>query len=345
MATYEKRGSSYRFQTMVNGVRHSKTFATKAEGNLWAANIEAAPNRRKLERHTLAEALKKYETEVAPTMTGDRGPEWYANHCKRLAKYPLAKMQLQDIQRAPDLTGWREARLKTKVRTKEGEPARTVSNATVNRQMKILRAVFEKAIEWGWLHVNPARGLKRLTEEAARKRRISEKEISEVVRYGLGYKGGRPTTVQHRVALAWLFCLETGMRGGEVLKLQRHNIKARHVEIRATASQRKARASKNGDERDVPLSPRAIEILKLLPVDVGTVFDLLPHQKDALFRKAVRKCRIENLHFHDSRAEAIFRLSKIFNVLELAEIVGHRDLKSLMSYYKTTADELSARFG
>ena len=48
---------------------------------------------------------------------------------------------------------------------------------------------------------------------------------------------------------------------------------------------------------------------------------------------------VADLHFHDSRGEAIWRLSRVLSVLELADQVGHRDLKSLMHYYRDSATE------
>jgi len=65
--------------------------------------------------------------------------------------------------------------------------------------------------------------------------------------------------------------------------------------------------------------------------------------KDALFRRARNATCIQNLHFHDSRAEAIWRLSKKLDVMELARMIGHRDLKSLMFYYNAAPDELADR--
>jgi integrase len=87
------------------------------------------------------------------------------------------------------------------------------------------------------------------------------------------------------------------------------------------------------------------EIIALLPREAATVFDVEPGTRDALFRKARDRAQIEDLHFHDSRAEAIWRLSKKLDVLELARIIGHRDVRSLMIYYQTTADELADRLG
>ena len=64
-----------------------------------------------------------------------------------------------------------------------------------------------------------------------------------------------------------------------------------------------------------------------------------------LFRRARDRCGIVDLHFHDSRATALTRLSERLDVLELARMVGHRDLKSLMVYYRKTASQLAYKLG
>jgi integrase len=103
--------------------------------------------------------------------------------------------------------------------------------------------------------------------------------------------------------------------------------------------------AKNGYKRDVPLSKRAVQLLEYLPVpEAGKpVFGLTAASLDALFRKAKETCAIGNLTFHDSRHEAITRLSKKMDVLPLARMVGHRDLKQLLVYYNATAEELAGR--
>lgn len=45
------------------------------------------------------------------------------------------------------------------------------------------------------------------------------------------------------------------------------------------------------------------------------------------------------------RAVALTKLSKKLNVLELAKMIGHRDTKSLMIYYRETADEIADKLG
>ena len=73
------------------------------------------------------------------------------------------------------------------------------------------------------------------------------------------------------------------------------------------------------------------------------MFDLEPGTRDVMFRRMRDTAKIPDLHFHDSRAEAIWRLSKKLDVMELARVIGHRDLKSLLIYYQTSADDLADR--
>ena len=51
------------------------------------------------------------------------------------------------------------------------------------------------------------------------------------------------------------------------------------------------------------------------------------------------------MHFHDTRHEAITRLAKRLDVLELARVVGHRDPRSLTIYYNETAEQLAKKLG
>ncbi|WP_454765528.1 tyrosine-type recombinase/integrase [Cupriavidus campinensis] len=64
----------------------------------------------------------------------------------------------------------------------------------------------------------------------------------------------------------------------------------------------------------------------------------------ALFRKVRAKLLIDDLHFHDSRAEALTRLSRRVDVMTLAKISGHKDLRILQStYYRESAADIAAR--
>ena len=127
------------------------------------------------------------------------------------------------------------------------------------------------------------------------------------------------------------YAIETGMRAGEIARLRPENIdvdrKVAHLTI-----------TKNGTARDVPLSAKAVKILK----EVGE-FNLTTEQISSLFRKIKDRTQIKDLTFHDTRHEAITRLSKKLDVLDLARMVGIQDLKILMVYYNATASEIAER--
>jgi len=102
--------------------------------------------------------------------------------------------------------------------------------------------------------------------------------------------------------------------------------------------------TKNGDSREVPLSLKAVELLEQMRgVDPVRVFTVSAASRDALFRKAKKRAGIVGLTFHDSRALALTRLSKKLDVLELARMVGHRDVRSLMIYYRESAEEIAKK--
>ncbi len=101
--------------------------------------------------------------------------------------------------------------------------------------------------------------------------------------------------------------------------------------------------TKNGTSRDVPLSMEAIRLLRQMPQKRGCVFGMMVSNLGNVFRKLTSLAMIDNLHFHDTRHEAITRLARKLNVLDLARMVGHRDLKQLMVYYNATAEELAKR--
>lgn len=316
----ERRGKSWRVRVYVNGVRDSATFPTKAEATAWGQMREAELTGKRLPDKTVGDACARYAEAVSPL---HRGVKWERLRLEAMQRDPLARVRLAGIT-AADVSAWRDRRLES------------VSGATVRREFTLLQGVLGYARrEWGWLRTDPLDGVKRPPNPPSRKRRVPQDEIDRMA-LALGYDGGPPVNASQRVALAWLFAVETAMRSGEILGLQWADVAADYVSLPKT---------KNGDQRDVPLSMRAREILTLLPKGGDTVFCLKADVRDTLFRKARDRAEIPNLHFHDSRAEAIWRLSKKLSVLDLARVIGHRDPRSLMIYYDADASQLAALLG
>jgi integrase len=62
------------------------------------------------------------------------------------------------------------------------------------------------------------------------------------------------------------------------------------------------------------------------------------------FNRAARRAEIEDFHFHDLRHEATSRLFEIgLNIMEVATITGHKDLRMLRRYTHLKAEDLAKK--
>lgn len=320
MATVRKNGKNWQAIIRRMGFPHlSKSFPLKQQAQEWAIQTERdlLAGRYNPHKHTLGEAFTKYAEEVSPRKRGGRW-EIYRLNADPLKLARIASRPIQAIT-AADIASWRDTRLLS------------VSGASVRREMNLIESVLEIARkEWKWIAVNPISDVKKPEQPRSRRRRISEAEIRAITAQLKGPAG-------KEVAAGFLLGIETGMRAGELWSLTRDqiDIKARVAKLLKT---------KNGDERAVALSMRAVEIMRALLKDKrDRLFTPTNAVRDALFRKARKAADIHDLHFHDSRTEAIFRLSKKLDVLELAQQVGHRDINSLRFYYRADAAELARK--
>ena len=106
--------------------------------------------------------------------------------------------------------------------------------------------------------------------------------------------------------------------------------------------------TKNGEARSVPLSSTAIQTLRALPRSLhGQVFPgLTTEAVKRAFARAVRRAGIEDLRFHDLRHEATSRLfERGLNIMEVASITGHKDLRMLRRYTHLKAEDLARKLG
>jgi integrase len=322
MAYVRKRAGAWYAEVVRRGVRDSKTLPTKAAAQAWAKAREqeiltGAPT---LSKGTFGAALDRYERDVSPTKRGHR---WEALRLKAWQSLPIARIPLLELRPA-DVAKWRDDRLKV------------VSPSTVAREFNLIRSVLEIARrEWGWVQVNVAKDVKRPPSPPPRNRRVSEDEAERLC-MALGYTGGTPETISQRIAVAFLFAIETGMRTGEICGLTWARVREKNVALPRT---------KNGDAREVSLSKEARRLIGLMPREGASVFHLTERQVDALFRKAKKRAGVVDLHFHDSRAEFCTRAARRIDILDLARTIGHRNLRSLQIYYRATADEIADRLG
>lgn len=328
MASVGKHGRGYRAQVYVAGRRASRVFRTQREANAWAAQMEEQLAAPPADRHTLRDLVERYVESVLP---GKRGGDHEARQAKAFLRdfSAMADKRLADLD-TPDFAAWRDKRLMA------------VSDATVLRNLNWLRHALRIAREeWRWMTGNPLQGLRIPRNPAPRTRRVSPTEVRLLCRV-LDYRPGRaPQTKSQEVALAFMVALRSGMRAGEILSLSSGNLDLR----RRVASVQHKTQHLTGKPRDVPLTRAAIRLLR--PVaDRERCFTITSAVLDTLFRKSRDRLLIEDLHFHDSRAEALTRLARKVDVMTLAKISGHKDVRLLVNaYYRETAEQIAARLG
>lgn len=352
----EKRGDmQWRVRVRKRGFPdESATFLYREDAEKWGRAKERELettgfiDRRKAEKTTLREVLERYRDEVAP---GFKSADQIAIKVGVLLKDKVLPSLKMTALSSEILAEWRDRRLKQ------------VSGGTVNREIDILSTAIRHARqEWGIIIENPVRDLARPPKARERNRRLAAEEEQYLVQAltpdGRNFNGGHARSLWFKPAV--LLALETAMRRGELLAMTWEHVHLpRHfVHLPET---------KNGDARDVPLSRKAVQILKTLPggvQDEGRVFPITPNALRIGMTRAVKNARaqyladckvlrrkptpgfLEDFRFHDTRHEAATRLSeKLSNVLELSAVTGHRDLRMLKRYYHPKAEDLAKKLG
>ena len=97
-----------------------------------------------------------------------------------------------------------------------------------------------------------------------------------------------------------LIAIETGLRQVELVKLMWSDI---DLDSRLL----KVRDTKNGEDRVVPMSNKALSILKSLPRLGAKVFNASHSSLQNAWKRLIKRSGLIDLHFHDLRHEAISR--------------------------------------
>lgn len=322
MASFQQRGEKWRAVVRRKGhPTQIETFERKADAQRWARKIEGSIDQGEFyaqSKEPLAKLLRRYRDEVTPHKAGHK---WETTRINKLLKLPWVDLPVSEVGNA--IGHWVE------------EQRAVVSNATINRELNVLSGVFTYAIK-RWrvaLRSNPIRAIARPAKSKARTRRVADSELRRLWSH---FGVGAPSTAKSYVPWAFEFAVETGLRTAELLKLRWEDVNLEEGWVFVLPS-------KNGDSRHALLTQRAAELLQGLPRVADTVFPVNAGTLGVMFRAGCKAVGVADLHFHDARHEATSRLAKKLSVMELAAVIGHRDLKSLLIYYNPTPAELAAK--
>jgi integrase len=168
-----------------------------------------------------------------------------------------------------------------------------------NRLLERIRAIFNKAIEWGWQGENPARGIKK-NREKSRDRFLQPNELPKFLK---ALKSEKNKIVADYIRVS----LQTGARKTNVLSM-------RWEEINFASKTWRIPETKNGDPLTIALTDSVIKVLegrkrknkKKLKVDSPWVFpgvDANSHIKDPkkAWKRILTAAKIKDLRIHDLR--------------------------------------------
>lgn len=330
-----KRGETYTVTVSYLGTRYYCTRDTEKECEQWAAlKLLELKAQTKIETGELKPKFmfrdlnNKYYDDVGQLNPSKSSRAWITGQHKNFEmKFgALAQKSIYDIT-PKDLTNWRNKRLKE------------VGENTVLKEISHYSAMFTYAQkELFLLEENPWMQITKPKKPKARARRIHASEI-ELMLKALDYEmGTEPVLSQHYVAWGFLFAIETALRRGELLAMERKDIYDDYIHLPKT---------KNGEPRVVPLSEEAKALLSLINHKGRKVIPQSENAFRLMWEKRKAEIGLLNLHFHDTRHEAITRMVRVrkLPVEVLAKITGHKKIDVLVNtYYNPNAEDLVEAF-
>lgn len=324
MATFRKRGP-YQWEARIRKRGYPttcKTFDTKVEAEAWAKDVETNMNKslfvsaKEAEQYTLSECLDRYIEEYIPRL---KHPKRETDRARFLQKRTLAHRIMATI-RAKDIADLR--------REREAEGA---SGNTIRLDFALLSKLFNYArSDWGMESLqNPVALAAKPRPAKGRDRRLEDGEEERLLAVA---------SPQFKPVI--LFALETAMRRKEIADLRWKcvNLGNRNVFLPET---------KNSEARTVPLSPRALAVLRELPrsIDQKSVFNFSEDQITTAMKIARKKAKLDDLRFHDLRHEATSRFFELtdLDVMEIKAVTGHKTLQMLARYTHLRTARLADR--
>ena len=310
MATIRQRNKKWQVQVRrLNYGSINQTFNQKKDAEQWAREKEIELQQRSILHKkvifpTLKVLIEKYLKNVSVNKKGHVFEKYCFNNILRskISNLPI------NFVTAQHFSEYRDERLMK------------VKSATFLRELNLLRHLFSVAIkEWGFAITNPCKMISKPNGIHKRERRLSDEEHNFLV------KNNYPQQIlKHIIELA----IETGMRRGEILNIKSEHIKGQTLLIPQT---------KNGHPRTIPLTKRALYILK----NTQLPFPMSANAVRLAWERLKKKGNIKDLHFHDLRHEAISRFfEKGLSIPEVALISGHKDIRMLFRYTHLKAEDI-----
>jgi len=335
---YFLNGKKY-YEVYVNGFdRNGHRIQSRRKG------IESLRKADEAEFELKRELAKRKEQSVDP-----RWSEWL-QECLKLMKVQYRPSTLYSYEKTLNKwipESWQSKELKnfSKMDIHEFIYEKMPVETTVNTRkfvLKIIKRIFQLAVDHGKLDRNPTAGMLVRVPEA-------EKKVLTNAEVELFLKEAKATN--HRFYPIWVTALFTGMRSGELYALKWSDVDFETKTISVSKSWNSKNgftSTKNQKSRVVPISEEFFQFLKELKMERQNEEFVLPHltewtrgQAAKVIKAFCKSIGVTDIRFHDLRATFITNLlARGEPLVRVMTIVGHSDMETTNVYLRKSGIEV-----
>ena len=209
-------------------------------------------------------------------------------------------------------------------RYRAGRLRANASKSTVNREITILKRMYNLAIDWSLIEANPFIKVRLFSEMGTERQRILTYGEEERLQHAC------PEYLRRIVVTA----LNTGMRRGEILGLTWRQVDLERGEITVENT-------KSGKNRIIPISPELNELFVAMRKDAGACPLVFPNPRTGKpytdvkksFKGACSDVGIDDLRFHDLRHTFATRLIENgVDIITVRDLLGHFSIRVTQRY-------------
>ncbi len=244
----------------------------------------------------------------------------YERYIKHWQKRPLKTLSRNEIEK-----------LQTKIGNEKGLYAG-------NSFLKLIRLLYNKAIDWGWKGLNPTLGIKKFKEKS-RDRFIQPNELKKF------FKSLNEETNELMRDYIFLSLL-TGQRRSNVVSMQWSEIDFERKVWRIPET-------KNGESLNVPLVKQAIDILKTIEKTNKSKW-IFPSQSSKsghleepkkVWRRILERAKIKDLRLHDlRRTMGSYQALTGSSLPIIGKSLGHKTSQATQIYARLNDDPVRNAF-
>ena len=328
MATIRKKRGKW--QVLIRKKFHtpiSKTFVTKEDADKYAREIEAQIDKgflisyEEAQKTKFGELLERYRKEITSKKKSNETEDYKIKYLQTL---PIADSYLISIT-------------PTKIAKLRDQLGLTRKPSTIIKYLAFISNAWNIARkEWGInLPDNPVALIKKPSVKDRRDRILAPEEYKRLI-------SASELSKLYSMKGMVIFAYTSGARFGEIIKLQKNDVDF----MKRTAI---LRDTKNGEDREIPLTEEAIKALRSQPITTsGHFFNVRTNdQFKHYWRKVKLVAGLENFRFHDLRACAItnfFLPPYNFTIPQVAVVTGHKTWKELQRYERMRASQIVDKF-